>query len=142
VATATVGGCRAAATRTDAVSVRLVSQDTSWRASYLILASQGEVEVETGRDVHVPLGADVRLTLASRDYISDFQVPELGLRDFAAPGLPSEFHFRASRIGRYDLRGDELCGRPHTDRTRGTLTVEAPAAYQTWVRSRTRGRQR
>jgi heme/copper-type cytochrome/quinol oxidase subunit 2 len=85
------------------------------------------------------VGSDVRLELTSRDYISDFKVPELGLRDFAAPDLPSEFRFRADRAGRFDVRGDELCGLPHTDRTRGTLIVEDAASFRAWVQKRMEG---
>ena len=65
--------------------------------------------------------------------------PELGLRDFAAPDLPSEFRFRADRTGRYSVRGDELCGLPHTDRARGTLVVEDSESFRAWVRKRTEG---
>src|SRR5437588_11088664 len=87
-------GCRARPPiRADAVDVRLAARDTSWQASYILGDAQRITEVPTGREVHVPLGADVRLALTSRDYISDFRVPELGLRDFAAPDLPSEFRF-------------------------------------------------
>jgi cytochrome c oxidase subunit 2 len=133
-------GCRARPPiRVDAVDVRLVAQDTSWHASYVLGSAQRATEVPTGREVHVPLGADVRLALTSRDYISDFRVPELGLRDFAAPELPSEFRFRADRVGRYSVRGDELCGLPHTDRARGTLVVEDSESFRAWVRKRTEG---
>ena len=136
-----LSGCARPAVRVDAVDVRLVAEDTSWHASYLLAASAGGVatDVPTGREVHVPRGADVRLTLTSRDYISDFTVPEFGLRDFAAPDLPSEFRFRADRAGRYDVRGDELCGRPHTDATRGWLVVEDAALFQAWIETRRRG---
>ena len=123
--------------RDDTVDVRLMAQDTSWNAFYLMSGSGGRTaELPTGREVHIPVGANVRLQLASRDYISDFKLPELGLRDFAAPGLPSELRFRADRAGRYNVRGDELCGLPHTDKTRGWLVVEDPAAFHAWIRSR------
>jgi len=132
-----LGGCEARpAVRVDAVDVRLVAQNTSWHASYLFKEAKGATEVPTGREVHVPVGADVRLALTSRDYISDFTLPALGLRDFAAPELPSEFRFRADRTGRYDVRGDELCGLPHTDKTRGTLVVEDPVSFRAWVQKR------
>jgi heme/copper-type cytochrome/quinol oxidase subunit 2 len=136
-----LSGCSTApALGVENVDVRLVAEDTSWHASYLIPERNGvPTVVPTGREVHVPLGADVRLALTSRDYISDFTVPQLGLRDFAAPDLPSEFRFHADRSGRYDVRGDELCGRPHTDRTRGVLVVEDAASYRAWVRKRTQG---
>ena len=123
----------------DDVDVRLVAEDRSWHASYLVAeASASGREVATGREVHVPLGAQVRLTLLSATFISDFALPELGLRDFAAPDLPSELDFRADRPGRYQLRGDELCGLPHTDKTRGWLIVEDAASFQAWMRSRAR----
>jgi heme/copper-type cytochrome/quinol oxidase subunit 2 len=133
------GGCASdSPIRVDAVNVRLMAQDTSWHASYLIPGSKGSTtELATGREVHVPLGAKVRLMLASRDYISDFTLPELGLRDFAAPGLPSEFAFNADRPGRYNVRGDELCGRPHTEKTRGWLVVEDAASFRAWIKKRT-----
>ena len=126
--------------RVETVDVRLVAEDTSWQASYLLPARHGApTAVPTGREVHVPLGAEVRLALTSRDYISDFTLPQLGLRDFAAPELPSEFRFRADRAGRYDVRGDELCGRPHTERARGVLIVEDAPAFRAWIRKRTQG---
>jgi cytochrome c oxidase subunit 2 len=123
----------------DVVDVRLVAQETSWHASYVIPQAHRTNEVPTGREVHVPIGADVRLALSSRDYISDFRLPELGLRDFAAPDLPSELRFRADRAGRYEVRGDELCGLPHTDRTRGVLIVEDAASFRAWVQNQTEG---
>src|SRR5262245_23439894 len=141
VSIAALARCGALAIPADVVNLRLVAQDTSWQASYVLPAQSGATEVPTGREVHVPVGSEVRLVLTSRDYISDFRVPALGLRDFAAPDLPSEFRFRADRPGRYDLRGDELCGRPHTDRTRGTLIVEDTASYRAWVRKRTEGQK-
>ena len=133
---ATLPGCDGRkAIRADAVDVRLIAEDTTWRAAYVTPdVDGGREEVPTGREVHVPVGADVRLVLTSQTYISDFSFPALGMRDFAAPGLPSEFRFRAAHAGRYDLRGDELCGRPHTDRTRGWIVIEDVASYEAWVR--------
>jgi heme/copper-type cytochrome/quinol oxidase subunit 2 len=121
------------------IEVRMVAHDTTWHAAYIIEEPAGRAaEVPTGREVHVPLGAEVTLALTSTVYISDFALPDLGLRDFAAPGLPSELRFRADRPGRYVLRGDELCGRPHDERSRGVLIVEEPPAFRAWLQKRTR----
>ena len=119
-----------------AVEVRMVAHDLTWQAEYLVPLPHGVAEIPTGREVHVPVGAVVVLGLASRDYISDFTLPALGLRDFAAPGLPSEFRFVAARPGRFDLRGDEMCGRPHDDRSRGWLVVEDAASFRAWLARR------
>jgi cytochrome c oxidase subunit 2 len=112
------------------IEVRILADDRSWSASYLPTGAP------TGREVHVPVGAEVSLTLASANFVAIFALPALGLRDVAAPGLPGSFHFRADRAGAYELTGDELCGLPHGDEARGRLVVEDPAAFRSWVASR------
>ena len=125
--------------RADMIDVSLVAQKQSWQASYLLSQTSGrDSEVPTGREVHVPVGAFVRLRLASTDFVSDFRISELKLRDFAAPGLSSELVFHANKPGRFEVRGEELCGRPHMDRTRGWLVVEDSGAFQAWVRKQAR----
>ena len=127
--------------RTDAVEVEILAHDTTWTARVSAVQPDGGLAtLEAGREVHVPLGAEVTLGLASRDYICLFALPELGVRDFAAPGLPARFVFNASRAGRFALRGDELCGLPHGNQTSGAMVVEENAAFQGWARSRGSGR--
>jgi cytochrome c oxidase subunit 2 len=127
----------------DTVAVRISAHDVAWNAAYVTVRGDGAtVEISTAREVHLPIGAAVSLELASRDYICLFAMPDLGLRDFAAPGLPAQFHFRAERAGSYELRGDELCGLPHTEKTRGRFVVEDPALFQAWVRARVREAKR
>ena len=123
----------------DNVNVRLIAQDRSWRASYVLATEAGrDVEVPTGREVHVPLGARVRLVLNSPDFISAFTVDDLDVRHFAAPELPTQVTVFADRVGRHELRGDEMCGRPHDARARGWLVIDRPADYQQWVRRQAR----
>jgi heme/copper-type cytochrome/quinol oxidase subunit 2 len=123
--------------RTEAVEVEVLAHDTSWTARLLgALEGGAKVKLEAGREVHVPLGAEVTLALSSRDYICLFALPELGVRDFAAPGLPARFTFAASREGRFALRGDELCGLPHGEATRGLLVVESAELFQRWASGR------
>ena len=121
----------------DVVQVRVKAQDTAWSAAYLFQTAPGAVrEVATGREVHLPLGATVELSLESRDFICLFAMPDLQLRDFAAPGVSGRFEFRAERAGSYEFRGDEMCGLPHTEKTRGRFVIESPAAFQAWVHQR------
>ena len=118
------------------IDIRLEAGDRSWRASYLVSEGTGVREIPTGREIHVPRGAAVRLRLASRDYVSDFAIVALELRDFATPMIPADFYFVADRAGRYEVRGDELCGLPHTERARGWLVVEDAPTYTAWIRGR------
>ena len=133
---AAVDGCAGdVPVRTDIVDVHMVAQARSWRASYVVADSdRGSIDVPTGREVHVPLGAGVHLTLASHEYVSTFTVPDLDIRRFAAPRRPSKLTFFADRVGRYEVRGEEMCGLPHTERARGWLIVEKPQLFQAWMR--------
>jgi heme/copper-type cytochrome/quinol oxidase subunit 2 len=123
----------------DAVSIELTSHRADWNAAYLLPGREGsENRIATGREVHVPRGADVTLVFSSREYISNFFAPDLGLREFAAPGLPGYFRFRAQEMRRYELRADELCGLPHPERLVGVIVVESPKEFEAWVRGRRR----
>jgi heme/copper-type cytochrome/quinol oxidase subunit 2 len=121
----------------DAVRVEMTAHRADWQAAYRLRNGSGPArEVATGREVHVPLGAVVSLTMLSGEYIATFDAPALGLRDFAAPGLPGRFEFLASAVGRYEVRADEMCGLPHPDQFVGLVVVETPDAYRAWVRAR------
>lgn len=140
-ALAALGGCGAGAgppVPVAAVELQILAQDTAWSASYALAGPDGAALVPTGREVHLPLGAEVELALSSREFICLFSMPGLGFRDFAAPGLPAKFHFHADKIGSYDFRSDELCGRPHTDKARGRFIVENPSAFRAWVHEQMR----
>lgn len=136
-AAACLGGCGDPLTvAVDAVELRIRAQDETWGAEYVLPQPQGGGRgVSCGRDIHVPLGAEVVLSFASRDYIYLFSSRGLGLRDFVAPGVPTEVRFRADREGIFDLRADEMCGLPHVEKSAGRLVVESPAAFQKWVRA-------
>ena len=122
----------------DGLEVRLDGEGSTWRATLLRPTGRdGSVtEIALGREVHVPLGAEVRFTLTSRDFICDFALPQLGQRDFAAPGLPGQMRVRPERVGRYELRGDEMCGLPHGELALGWLVVENHRSWQAWLAAR------
>lgn len=122
----------------DGVEVRLDGEGQTWRATLRWPTGRdGRVaELRLGREVHVPLGAEVRFTLTSRDFICDFALPALGQRDFAAPGLPGQMRVRPERVGRYELRGDEMCGLPHGELARGWLVVEDHRSWKAWLAAR------
>jgi len=132
-AVAACGGLERGSIPVDAVHVRIRAQDTAWSGSYLFTQAGRSIEVPSGREIHLPLGAEVSLALESRDYICLFAMPGLSVRDFAAPGIATEVHFHTDRVGSYEFRGDELCGLPHGEETRGRFIVEEPAAFQSWV---------
>jgi heme/copper-type cytochrome/quinol oxidase subunit 2 len=127
----------------DGLDVRLDGEGSTWRATLVLPAGAGKLgELPLGREVHAPLGAEVRFALASRDFICEFSLPELAARDFAAPELPGQLRVRPPHAGRYELRGDEMCGLPHGELARGVLVVEDHASWKAWVVARQRAAAR
>ncbi len=141
LAASTLGACglSAAAVPIDRVTVRVRAQDLAWSASYSIERNGKVEEIATGREIHLPIGAQVTLRLESRDFICIFAAPGVALHDFASPGLSGEFSLRPEHAARVELRGDEMCGQPHGEKTRGWLIIEDPQAFQRWVSQRSRG---
>jgi len=86
-------------------------------------------------ELHVPVNKVVRVTLASRDVIHSFFLPNLRLKQDAVPGREIEAWFEAVRPGRYEIPCAELCGFGHSG-MKGWLTVHPSDEYQKWVRER------
>lgn len=133
-----VGACREAVPLpVDLVQVEMTAHKADWKAAYQLANADGTVRaIDTGREVHVPIGSTVTLMMTSAEYIATFDAPGLGLRDFAAPGLPGTFEFHATASGRFEVRADEMCGLPHPEQFVGAVVVESADAYRAWVRER------
>lgn len=80
------------------------------------------------RVLHVPLEADARIHLRSRDYVYSFALPHLGLKEIAVPEMEFFLDFVAEQAGTFELRGDQLCGFTHPDLL-GRLVVVSREGY-------------
>ena len=80
----------------------------------------------------VPVDREVQLRLHAQDVIHSFFVPELRLKQDAVPGLNVEAHFKATRLGEYEIVCAELCGLGHY-RMHGTLRVISVDDYSKWL---------
>lgn len=80
------------------------------------------------RDVVVPVGRRVEVTLGSRDVIHDFAVPLLRVKMDTVPGMLGKLSFTATTTsesqpgGAFDIVCEELCGSGHYT-MRGRLVV-------------------
>jgi cytochrome c oxidase subunit 2 len=90
-------------------------------------------DVVSENDFHVPVGQVVRFTLTSKDVIHSFFVPALRLKQDAVPGREIQVWFEATRVGQYEIPCAELCGFGHSG-MKGTLYVQTPADYQSWLK--------
>jgi cytochrome c oxidase subunit 2 len=79
----------------------------------------------------VPSGKPVRLLMHSKDVIHNFFVRELRLKQDIVPGMEIPFHFRADKIGVYEIACSELCGLGH-HQMRSVLEVMPEADFEKW----------
>ncbi|MCC7019885.1 MAG: hypothetical protein IT332_09030 [Ardenticatenales bacterium] len=118
----------------DALSIRIVGRDHSWRFEYPGpdgVADTADDRSATG-DLHIPSEMPVRLELKSDDKLYLFGVPALDARQIAMPDLTYWLTLDAQPAGRFDLLGDTYCGASYPD-MRGQLVVEPWPAFVDWL---------
>ena len=85
-------------------------------------------------ELHLPRGRAVIVQLSARDVIHSFGVPVMRVKQDAIPGMMTPVWFTPTVEGRFDIACSQLCGLGHY-RMRGTVVVEAPDAFERWLRS-------
>lgn len=83
-------------------------------------------------ELHVPVGRDVRLILASEDVIHDFFVPAFRVKMDVVPGHYNTMWFRPTKPGRYHFFCSQYCGTNHAVMG-GWVTVMEPSEYAAWL---------
>lgn len=83
-------------------------------------------------DMHLPVGAPVKVLLRSIDVIHNFYVPEFRAKMDLMPGLVSYFWFTPTKTGRFEILCAGFCGVGHPQ-MRGAIVVEPAADYQAWL---------
>ena len=112
-----------------ALQVEVTGKQWFWQVRYLD-ADPSKV-FTTANELHVPVGHNVRLQLASADVIHSFWAPSLhGKRDLI-PGRTNELTLRPEREGRYRSQCAEFCGTAHAQMALWVV-VESQAAFEAW----------
>lgn len=83
-------------------------------------------------EVHVPVHTVVRFALQSNDVLHSLWVPQLRLKQDVVPGRTIYGWFEGTKSGTYPVLCAQLCGTAHGI-MRGTLTVDEPDAYRSWL---------
>ena len=85
-------------------------------------------------EVHLPLGKPVKALLRAKDVLHNFAVPQFRVKMDLVPGLVTYIWFTPTRVGKFDLLCNELCGVGHFV-MRGKVVVEEEPAFQAWLSS-------
>jgi len=109
----------------DAMQINVVGKQWMWKIQH----PEGHREIN---ELHVPVGRNIRITLASQDVIHSFFLPEFRIKQDVVPGRYTTIWFNARRVGTYRLFCSEYCGTHHSAMI-GRVIVMPPAAYANWL---------
>lgn len=82
-------------------------------------------------EIHIPVGAPVRIRLASADVIHSFWVPQLAGKIDAIPGQTNTTWLQADKAGVYRGQCTGYCGLQHAHMAL-EVSADAPADFEAW----------
>jgi cytochrome c oxidase subunit 2 len=109
----------------DTLDIYVIGKQWMWKAQQ----PNGLKEIN---ELHVPVGRNVRLILASEDVIHDFFVPAFRVKMDVVPGRYNTMWFRPTLAGRYHFFCSQYCGTNHAAMG-GWVTVMEPSDYAAWL---------
>jgi cytochrome c oxidase subunit II len=112
---------------TSSVRVRVVGHQYWWYFEY------PDLNIVTANEMHVPVNANVTVSVEAYDVIHSFWVPQMGGKMDAIPGHLNFTWFKPTREGVFVGQCAELCGTAHAN-MRMNLFVESPEKFQEWVK--------
>ena len=109
----------------DTLDIYVVGKQWMWK----IQQPTGLKEIN---ELHVPVGRNVKLIMASEDVIHDFSVPDFRVKMDVVPGHYNTMWFRPTKPGRYHFFCSQYCGTNHAIMG-GWVTVMEPSDYESWL---------
>jgi cytochrome c oxidase subunit 2 len=110
----------------DALAIDVTGEQWWWRVSY------PEAGIELANEIHLPVGREVELSLASRDVIHSFWVPQLAGKLDMIPGRANRLRLVAEKPGLYRGQCAEYCGGAHAFMA-FHVVAHTPEAFAAWL---------
>jgi cytochrome c oxidase subunit 2 len=83
-------------------------------------------------EAHVPVDMPVKWLLRSKDVLHNFTVTEFRVKMDLVPGMTTFQWLTPTRVGRYDVLCEELCGIAHFA-MRGAVVVDEQEDFDAWL---------
>ncbi len=109
----------------EAMEIYVVGKQWMWKFQH----TTGQREIN---ELHVPLGARIKLTMTTEDVIHSLYVPAFRVKTDVVPGKYTQMWFEPTKAGRYYLFCAEYCGTNHSGMG-GYVYVMEPTEFQTWL---------
>jgi cytochrome c oxidase subunit 2 len=116
-----------------ATDARLLSDENPFGMNPEDPKGQDDILVSSP-DMHLPIGAPVKVLLRSKDVLHNFSVAQIRVKMDLVPGLVTFFWFTPTKTGTFDILCEEYCGLAHFA-MRGRLIVEEQAEFDAWLAS-------
>lgn len=129
-----VSGCLSSIQSTDSIDeIRIEVVGNDYRLRFRYPGKDGLLHTDDdrfgSRNLVVPKGAQVHLTLLSLDYAYLIEIPKAGVYDVLVPELRFETTFAAPECGRFQLLGSQMCSYAHAELL-GEMMVQSPADFR------------
>jgi cytochrome c oxidase subunit II len=115
------------------VDTKFISEKNPFGIDPEDVNGQDDVLVSS-QEVHLPLNKPVKALLRSVDVLHNFAVPQFRAKMDLVPGMITFIWFTPTRVGKFDVLCNELCGVGHYV-MRGKVIIESDDAYQAWLSS-------
>ncbi len=83
-------------------------------------------------ELHLLIDQPVKVLLRSKDVLHNFAVPQFRVKMDLVPGTVTYVWFTPTKLGRYELLCEELCGVAHFT-MRGYIKIDTADDYKTWL---------
>jgi cytochrome c oxidase subunit II len=111
------------------IEIEVTGRQWWWQVRYL--DPRPERVFSTANEIHVPVGATVRLYLSSSDVIHSFWLPTVGPKQDVIPGRSNSLWLRVDQPGTWLGRCSEFCGYQHAKMLL-TLVAEPLEEFERW----------
>jgi len=109
----------------NAMEIYVVGKQWMWKIQH----GTGQREIN---ELHVPVGRDIVLTLATEDVIHDFGMPAFRTKVDVVPGRYTKVWFHPTKPGKYHLFCQEYCGLNHSGMG-GWIYVMEQKDFDNWL---------
>jgi cytochrome c oxidase subunit II len=109
----------------DTLDIYVIGKQWMWK-------SQQPNGLKEINELHVPVGRNVKLIMASEDVIHNFSIPAFRTKMDVVPGHYNTMWFRPTQAGRYHFFCSQYCGTNHAIMG-GWVTVMEPSEYAAWL---------
>jgi cytochrome c oxidase subunit 2 len=114
-----------------AVEARFITDDNPFGMDDRDPAGQDDILVSSPM-AHVPVDKPVKVNLRSTDVLHDFAVAQFRVKMDLVPGTVSYLWLTPTKVGRYEVLCEELCGIGHHT-MRGWVVVDEQPEFDAWL---------